>query len=584
MGRPACCVVLLFLLAVGLINGTSVQAVAAGHAPADRPTAVSGLTVESHHRAWGKPHDFDAVIGETVELLTFVLSCEGADSTAVTIGDDSPHFAPEQASLTLTCGSGYDVRYRFTPTMPGLTATTVTFSSSIGSATAVLVGNGVVAQEATYWIDDLSAENSASRLVFDGQRNHLYISDTGLDRILVYDLGSRSVIRTIAVGRDPIGLALSSSRQELLVANTGEYAISVVDLNSWTETARIPTPPLGPLPGYFPFDITVAGDRLALLSSFPSGSASGGPIHQLDLETQQVSPRPDLGSGAYALLRTSRDLSTTAIRLEVPPASIGLALYDRASDSASIRGGEIGYTLAVNRDGSRVVTTCPLCSELVPNLSVFNRALNDPAKVSLLGCQTIGAAFNPATQNLVYAVDGRVAAIDEADINALRQVRRLNMTLPDGYYQAAHRIVVSENGAWAYMLLSQTWNAPPSRLLAVYVGDYDNLPPVSAVTTLSPEQAHTCWGVSWSGSDNRAGVHRFEVQFRAGANGSWQDWLVTQSRSALFRNAVPGETYGFRVRAIDQFGNAEAYSNAHVAATRAGSQPCEANLLPLIVR
>lgn len=75
------------------------------------------------------------------------------------------------------------------------------------------------------------------------------------------------------------------------------------------------------------------------------------------------------------------------------------------------------------------------------------------------------------------------------------------------------------------------------------------------------EQAYI---VSWQGYASE-GVQSYDIQYRLGYDGSWQDWLSqTTATSALFGPAepviVPGEgVYYFRSRVRDASGNIEAY-------------------------
>ena len=66
--------------------------------------------------------------------------------------------------------------------------------------------------------------------------------------------------------------------------------------------------------------------------------------------------------------------------------------------------------------------------------------------------------------------------------------------------------------------------------------------------------------VTWSGSDNLSGVASYEVQFRE-AGGQWfsQSYPASQT-SDVVTGGEPGKTYGFRVRAIDNAGNASAFT------------------------
>lgn len=93
---------------------------------------------------------------------------------------------------------------------------------------------------------------------------------------------------------------------------------------------------------------------------------------------------------------------------------------------------------------------------------------------------------------------------------------------------------------------------------------FDKIAPSSSV--VSPTRSATfSFEVSWSGNDNLSGVANYDVQYRIGTGGTWNDWLLgTTSTSGIFGPTSPvstvlGETYFFRIRAHDNAGNIEGY-------------------------
>ncbi len=83
-------------------------------------------------------------------------------------------------------------------------------------------------------------------------------------------------------------------------------------------------------------------------------------------------------------------------------------------------------------------------------------------------------------------------------------------------------------------------------------------PPASQVNALDTVQTTTAFPVTWSGTDNGAGVESYDIQVRDGeVEAPWMPWLTaTTATSALFAG-VDGHTYTFRSRACDAFGNEE---------------------------
>ncbi|MBC7234300.1 MAG: PD40 domain-containing protein [Chloroflexi bacterium] len=105
------------------------------------------------------------------------------------------------------------------------------------------------------------------------------------------------------------------------------------------------------------------------------------------------------------------------------------------------------------------------------------------------------------------------------------------------------------------------WMAPAAALC-------DGVPPTSRVNAL-PASSTLPFTVSWSGSDACSPTLEFQIQYRRGASGSWQDWAVTPGQSwttatqASFGLAAPGETVYFRSRARDIAGNIEGWPSGN---------------------
>ncbi|BAF59283.1 MAG: hypothetical protein HPY89_04345 [Pelotomaculum sp.] len=98
----------------------------------------------------------------------------------------------------------------------------------------------------------------------------------------------------------------------------------------------------------------------------------------------------------------------------------------------------------------------------------------------------------------------------------------------------------------------------------VDIGPYESpegslIPPAAAITH-SPGYSSDASGslkfsVKWAGILEGGEVAGFNVQFKDGAGGAWQNWLAdTKENEGLFTGAG-GHTYYFRVRAKDGFGN-----------------------------
>ncbi len=425
--------------------------------------------------------DLDAGLGTTSYSYSVLVECEGAFSTTVTLSHDNPRFAPHAAELYLQCGTVNAFNFTFSPTEPGLTVDNLTFTSDLGTVEEQLIGNGVIIEQAEYWTAELGEGTSAMRLVYDWVRDLIYISDFGDDRLLILSPELRSVIATVAVGLDPAGLSMALDGQKLYVANSGEHSISVIDLNAWIELERVQIPTLYPNPNpgyqfeYKPYEIAVVSETLALLGSAPPGLASGGPIYRLDLQSWEVTPTQETpGSlwGAYPVFRTSGDYEVTGIVVYPASSPTLLARYATATDSFTVFSDGLERSVAVNSDGSRMVTTSNDANANRPNLAIYDADINKLPSIQLLGLQSLAAVFNPVKLDCIYAIESGeyTMRVEEARLDLGRQTRQLTYYAGPGYYHNSNSLVISPDAEWLYMPLVQTYLEPPSLLAAVRVG------------------------------------------------------------------------------------------------------------------
>jgi uncharacterized protein (TIGR03437 family) len=90
-----------------------------------------------------------------------------------------------------------------------------------------------------------SAATPLSDLIYDATRQRLYIANTGLNRVEVYDIGSQAFLTPIKVGQMPTSMALTPDGFTLYVANSGSEYISIVSPNTMQVTGQVTYPPVG---------------------------------------------------------------------------------------------------------------------------------------------------------------------------------------------------------------------------------------------------------------------------------------------------------------------------------------------------
>ncbi len=111
-------------------------------------------------------------------------------------------------------------------------------------------------------------------VVLDSSRRRLYIANSGLNRLDVFDVQQQTFLAPVKVGQLPHSLAMSSDGNHLYVANTGSELISVVDLNQLQATGQIGVPAI-PFNASFAVSTprVIASTERGLLAIFTDNSA-----------------------------------------------------------------------------------------------------------------------------------------------------------------------------------------------------------------------------------------------------------------------------------------------------------------------
>ncbi len=87
----------------------------------------------------------------------------------------------------------------------------------------------------------------------------------------------------------------------------------------------------------------------------------------------------------------------------------------------------------------------------------------------------------------------------------------------------------------------------------------DKAAPTSALSPLAGTQSSTAFPISWTGSDAISGVAYYDLQVSLNG-GAWQNYAqIGGEFTTWWIVAAPGNSYGFRLHAVDFAGNSEAY-------------------------
>jgi uncharacterized protein (TIGR03437 family) len=97
----------------------------------------------------------------------------------------------------------------------------------------------------------VSANEGVIDIAFDSTRRRIYMANSGMNRVEVFDTRSKEFEQPIKVGQLPRSLAISPDGNTMYVANSGSESITVIDLNEGQVTGKLRFPPL-------PFNATAA--------------------------------------------------------------------------------------------------------------------------------------------------------------------------------------------------------------------------------------------------------------------------------------------------------------------------------------
>lgn len=90
----------------------------------------------------------------------------------------------------------------------------------------------------------ISVSEGLVDMVYDSTRRRIYVANSGLNRVEVFDERTGTLLAPIKVGQLPRSLALSADNSLLYVANSGSEYITLVDTQTGRATGRITLPPL----------------------------------------------------------------------------------------------------------------------------------------------------------------------------------------------------------------------------------------------------------------------------------------------------------------------------------------------------
>jgi uncharacterized protein (TIGR03437 family) len=247
---------------------------------------------------------------------------------------------------------------------------------------------------------NISGGEALMDLLFDSTRQRVYLSNSGLNRIEIFDIAHQQFLTPISVGQLPHNIAFGADTNTLYVANSGGESISIVDLTKGAVVDTVQFPAL-------PYDSssviitpqamasTVRGP-LVLMSDGTLYSISGNQAIRRSLNTTVFGSGTTTissGSGTYAFrtMASSSDGLYTVIFTGTGNVYLYSALIDDFTIGKQIfttLSGFLGPVAAGPNGAYYVVDGVVLNSSLTP-------IVNIPAGTSTTGTTTSATSSRP---------------------------------------------------------------------------------------------------------------------------------------------------------------------------------------------
>jgi len=312
----------------------------------------------------------------------------------------------------------------------------------------------------------ISANEALEDLLYDSNRQRLYIANSGLNRIEVFDIRQKQFMQPIKVGQLPRSMALSPDGNTLWVVGTGGESISIVDPDKMQATGRVKFPPI-------PLNASSALVTPAVIAASQRGPmfvTSGGQIWRV--VGNDAVPR-----GASAVIGTTAQGAPTALTAPFSIANTpngeyvlvvsgnGFAyLYDPSVDDfvqgrQIFTGNQQGYygPIAAGMRGSYFAVNGTLLNQALTPVASVTAPSTISAVASAGNTYARYVAPARANANALPADAGNIEMVDATTGVAMRSVPALEgpMTQVTGTTRATisgRTMAIDSTGTTAYMI------------------------------------------------------------------------------------------------------------------------------------
>lgn len=281
------------------------------------------------------------------------------------------------------------------------------------------------------------------------ERFFAYVTNEHTNVVSVIDTRTDTVVKTITVGNNPLGVAASPDGTKVYVVNNEDATVSVIDTKSNTVVATIEGLGIGALQ----VAVTPDGKRL-YVSNFGEPEAVGIPgttVSVIDTETNTVIETIE-GFGPHPTgVAVTPDGERVLVANEF---AFTVSVIDTATNTIidpPIPVGMIPSSVSITPDGKRAYVADLLgAPPLVPPpdgaVSVIDLETNDVIATIKVGQQPLGTAVTPDGR-LVYVVNKLTASVSVIDTSTNTVIH----TITEGLGRGPSGAAITPDGTKLYV-------------------------------------------------------------------------------------------------------------------------------------
>jgi YVTN family beta-propeller protein len=280
-------------------------------------------------------------------------------------------------------------------------------------------------------VTNSAAHEGLQEVLLDERRQRVYVTNSGMNRVEVFDIRRQRFAEPIEVGQLPHSMAMALDGNTLYVGNTGGESVSIVDLDARRQVANVDFPPIPRVGFQGPNRVVALGMALSglqMIVALPNGQ---GTLWRLFGNT--ATPRP----ASPIISPTNTTVTTLAA-----PAQFSLAQTPGGEYLVAMAGNGNVYLYDALADAytvARTINQAPIQSYYGPAVGaprgsffLMNGLILSPALAVIGGAErpglvttTPGGGFQPPMQTVVSTGQRHVAAF-----YPISDTQFVRMTLP----------------------------------------------------------------------------------------------------------------------------------------------------------